>query len=153
MTYIDQLLLLPLQQTLHRNPSSPRNHTRNITRRHTIMQQPTRICQRILLILRRKLTLELGDGGEAQLGGVLVSAFALCDFELVFRVGELLFEGFECVEAGAFWDDSGKMRRFDDGVGSDRTDLRAMRLCSRLLWRISMEDYVHGEYGRTERRR
>ena len=83
--HMNQLVPLPLQQILHRNPCSLRHHPRNIIRRHPIMKhRQRRLLIPIRLIpLRRKLALQLGNGREPQARGELEVALSLCHVQLV----------------------------------------------------------------------
>jgi hypothetical protein len=99
-THMNQLIPLPFQQVLHRNPCSLRHHPRNIVRRHPIMKHRQRrlLIPIRLVSLRGKLALQLGNGRELQARGELELALSLCYVQLVLGFFQSTLDVFDLVQ-------------------------------------------------------
>ena len=104
-THMNQLIPLPLQQILHRDPSSLRYHPRDIVGRHPIMEhRQRRLLIPIRLVpLRRKLALQLGNGREPQTRSELEVALSLCHVQLVLGFFQSTLDVFDLVQPSSFY--------------------------------------------------
>ena len=119
-TYMNQLIPLPLQQILHRNPRSLGHHPRDIIRRHPIMEHR----QRRLLIpirlfsLRRKLALQFWNGREPQARGELELALSLCYVQLVLGFFQSTLNVFDLVQPSPLYTEPESVSQLLSELGS-----------------------------------